>query len=103
MFVVDEHEFDFSFGCDIVTDISGALHVCHLAADAFGLGFEDQLIAGGDRPEAELFDEASGAWLMLPHPMAVRRRGMVFTTLPAASNLDGRAMAAGAHLGTLNW
>jgi hypothetical protein len=61
------------------------------------------VVAGGDRPEAELFDEASGAWLMLPHPMAARRRGMVFTTLPAASNLDGRAMAAGAHLGTLNW
>jgi hypothetical protein len=49
------------------------------------------LVAGGDvesggaDASAELFDEASGRWFELPHPMAEPRRTCSAVSLPAAA------------------
>ena len=45
---------------------------------------------------AELFDEESGRWLALPHPMAQRRGATQLVCLPASAL---RAAAAGADAG----
>ena len=49
------------------------------------------LVVGGnlDTP-AELFDEASGRWFELPHPMTEPRHRAQAVSLPAASRRDGR-------------
>ena len=40
---------------------------------------------GDDMPPAELFDETSGRWFMLPHPMAEPRWQARLVSLPAAA------------------
>eukprot|EP01045_Picozoa_sp_COSAG04_P011426 COSAG04_NODE_735_length_10705_cov_33.479823_14_plen_390_part_00 len=57
-------------------------------------------VGGGGNGGApnELFDEASGRWFELPHPMAERRRSTQLVSLPAAAlaALAAPAAAAGA-------
>ena len=46
---------------------------------------------------AELFDEASGRWFELPHPMAEPRRTTVAVSLPAAALAPAVGAAAAAN------
>ena len=48
----------------------------------------------------ELFDEASGRWFALPHPMAQPRRCVQLVSLPAAAMTAGAAAAVGAAAGS---
>jgi len=52
----------------------------------------------GNLPPAELFDEASGRWFELPHPMAQPRFVVSVVSLPAAALAPAVAVgAAGAN------
>ena len=57
-------------------------------------------VGGSNMPPAELFDEASGRWFELPHPMAEPRRDTSVVSLPAAAlapaPVAGAAAAAAA-------
>ena len=53
----------------------------------------------GNMPSDELFDEASGRWFELPHPMAEPRGSTRVVSLPAAAMTAGAAAAAGAAAG----
>ena len=53
----------------------------------------------GNLPPDELFDEASGQWFELPHPMAEPRSSIRLVSLPAAAVTAGAAAAAGAGVG----
>jgi len=44
----------------------------------------------------ELFDEASGLWFELPHPLVEPRRGAQLVSLPAAAVAAAALAAAGA-------
>ena len=46
--VVDEHEFDFGFGDDLIADVGAAADVAGAGFDADVFGFEDELVAGDD-------------------------------------------------------
>ena len=48
----------------------------------------------GNVPPAELFDEASGRWFELPHPMAEPRRQARMVSLPAAALAPPQPAAA---------
>ena len=52
-------------------------------------------VGGGDEPN-ELFDEASGRWFELPHPMAEPRREVHLVSLPAAALAAPAAAGAAA-------
>ena len=60
-------------------------------------------ITDGEQPDVlfdELFDEASGRWFELPHPMAEPRRSTSLVSLPAAALAApavGAAAAAAAN------
>ena len=56
-------------------------------------------VGGNDDAPNELFDEASGRWFELPHPMAQTRRSVQVVSLPAAAVTAGAAAAAGAAAG----
>ena len=56
-------------------------------------------ITDGEQPDVlfdELFDEASGRWFELPHPMAQPRRQACVVSLPAAALAPPAAAGAGA-------
>ena len=48
----------------------------------------------GNLPPAELFDEASGWWFELPHPMAQPRKATCAVSLPVAALAAPAAAAA---------
>ena len=48
LFRIDKHEFDFGFGCEVPADVSITLCVSGTRADAYGVCFDDELVAGCD-------------------------------------------------------
>ena len=61
---------------------------------------EDEDEEDEEMPADELFDEASGRWFALPHPMAQPRRCVQLVSLPAAAVTAGAAAAVGAAAGS---
>ena len=72
-----------------VAAVAGGL----LAVGGAGYAFSEH--DGEQMAPDELFDEASGRWFELPHPMAEERRTACLVSLPAAA-LAAPAAAAGA-------
>ena len=72
------------------------LPVCSFNNVVAALGVGGLLAVGSnivDTPN-ELFDEASGRWFELPHPMANPRKNMVAVALPAAVLAQQQAAVA---------
>ena len=61
-----------------------------VSGTALGLAW---LVGGNDVPPDELFDEASGRWFELPHPMAQPRNDAAIVSLPATALALALALA----------
>ena len=59
-------------------------------------GYTQTAVSPSETAPAELFDEASGRWFELPHPMAQARSGCSVVSLPAAALEPALAAAGGA-------